>query len=151
MHSDEPSKLERGKRLKSLRETRGWSQQAAANLVGVRREMWAKYEVGAEPGAKVLAALAAEGVDVDYILTGTPARPGPEKLTHTLDKLKAMTLRSLDLTNDPQKGELIRDVLLGDAWNKPEIIDAAIERYVAVRSEQVKQQPPVEKKLRKRS
>jgi hypothetical protein len=98
--------------------------------------MWAKYEAGAQPGAKVLAALASQGVDVDYILTGTPSRPGPEKFTHALDALKAMTARSLELTQDLQKGELIRDVLLGHAWNKPEIIEAAIERYVVVRAQQ---------------
>lgn len=57
-------------RLKSLREARGWSQQTAAKVAGIRREMWAKYEAGAEPGAKVLTTLALAGWDVTYILVG---------------------------------------------------------------------------------
>lgn len=32
--------------------------------------MWAKYEGGAEPGAKALAGMAAMGVDVHYVLVG---------------------------------------------------------------------------------
>lgn len=40
----------------------------------------------------------------------------------------------MGLTSDMQKGELIRDILLADRWGKPEIAEAAIERYVAVRS-----------------
>ncbi|MGH8040378.1 MAG: helix-turn-helix domain-containing protein [Stenotrophomonas sp.] len=56
--------------MKELREALGWSQAQAAALVGVRREMWAKYEAGSEPGAKVLGALTAAGWDVLYILSG---------------------------------------------------------------------------------
>ena len=47
-----------GERLKALREEHGWSQQKAADMAGIRREMWAKYEAGSEPGARALAALA---------------------------------------------------------------------------------------------
>lgn len=40
--------------------------------------MWAKYEAGAEPGAKALAGMAAAGADVLFVLTGerTPGSPG---------------------------------------------------------------------------
>lgn len=59
-----------GMRIREERERLGWSQQAAANAVGVRREMWAKYEAGSEPGAKALAGMITAGVDVVYVLTG---------------------------------------------------------------------------------
>lgn len=48
------------------------AQQQAATAAGVRREMWAKYEGGAEPGAKALAGMAEMGIDVHYVLTGRP-------------------------------------------------------------------------------
>lgn len=59
-----------GERLKIVRKELGWSQQQAADAIGVRREMWAKYEAGAEPGAKVIAGMIGAGLDVAYILTG---------------------------------------------------------------------------------
>lgn len=59
-----------GARMQEERKRLGLSQQAAADAAGIRREMWARYEAGAEPGAKVLAAIAAAGADVLYILTG---------------------------------------------------------------------------------
>lgn len=46
------------------------SQQRAADGAGVRREMWAKYEAGAEPGADVLANMGRTGINVDFVLTG---------------------------------------------------------------------------------
>ena len=61
---------QRGLRIRQERDKRGWSQQEAADAVGIRREMWAKYEAGAEPGAKALTGMAAVQVDVLYILTG---------------------------------------------------------------------------------
>ena len=60
----------RGERLREERKRLGWSQQQAAATAEVRREMWARYEAGAEPGANALSALAAAGADVLYILTG---------------------------------------------------------------------------------
>lgn len=59
-----------GTRLRSERERLGLSQQKAADGVGVRREMWVKYEGGAEPGAGVLAAASRLGIDVLYVLSG---------------------------------------------------------------------------------
>jgi len=62
-----------GERLRTLRKQRKWSQERAAEAAGIRREMWSKYESGAEPGAGVLAAIAAAGFDVVYLLTGYTA------------------------------------------------------------------------------
>jgi transcriptional regulator with XRE-family HTH domain len=61
---------QRGARLKEERDRMGWSQQQVADALEIRREMWAKYEAGAEPGATVLARAALVGVDVLYVLTG---------------------------------------------------------------------------------
>ena len=61
---------QRGARLLEERKRLGWSQQTAADTAGIRREMWARYEGGSEPGAKGLAGIAAAGADVLYILTG---------------------------------------------------------------------------------
>jgi len=57
-------------RIKEVRSSLGWSQQKAADAIGVRREMWAKYEAGAEPGAKAIAGMITAGLDIAYILTG---------------------------------------------------------------------------------
>ncbi|WP_431287495.1 helix-turn-helix transcriptional regulator [Roseateles chitinivorans] len=92
MHSD----TQRGERIKEERARLGLSQQQAAEVAGVRREMWAKYEAGSEPGAKALAGMAAAGVDVIYVLTSTPAlRSRIEPIDSALffriaDKLDAM-------------------------------------------------------------
>jgi len=67
MHQD----TQRSERFKNERKRLGWSQQKAADAIGVRREMWAKYEAGAEPGADALSAMQRAGFDVDYVLTGT--------------------------------------------------------------------------------
>jgi transcriptional regulator with XRE-family HTH domain len=61
---------QRSERLKNERKRLGWSQQKAADAIGVRREMWAKYEAGAEPGADALSNMQKAGIDVDYVLTG---------------------------------------------------------------------------------
>lgn len=57
-------------RLKIIRTELGWSQQRAADAIGVRREMWAKYESGSEPGAKAIAGMITAGIDVKFVLTG---------------------------------------------------------------------------------
>lgn len=67
-----------GERIRSERDRLGLSQQKAADAVGVRREMWAKWEAGSEPGAKALAGMALAGADVLFIVTGhrtPPAHP----------------------------------------------------------------------------
>jgi len=70
-----------GKRLRDERKRLGWSQQFAATTVGVSREMWAKYEGGAEPGAKALARMLSAGVDVLYVLTGQRGTASRETLS----------------------------------------------------------------------
>lgn len=55
---------------------------AAADVPGATRQSQAKYEKGiATPSATYLAAIAAAGADVRYILTGSRDGPEPEVLT----------------------------------------------------------------------
>ncbi|WP_420065960.1 helix-turn-helix domain-containing protein [Pectobacterium colocasium] len=58
-------------RLKSERKRLKLTQIAAAELAGVKRETWSRYESGVmAPGMEVLAALASAGADIQYVLTG---------------------------------------------------------------------------------
>lgn len=60
-----------GERLKEERVRLEFTQAGLAEKSGLSREMLGKYERGlAEPGASVLAALAAVGVDSLYLLSG---------------------------------------------------------------------------------
>lgn len=68
-----------GERIRGERERLNLSQQKAADIAGVRREMWARYEAGSEPGAKALTGMAQAGMDVLYILTGQSNQPVPHQ------------------------------------------------------------------------
>lgn len=58
-------------RLKETRKNMGLSQAAIAEICGVKRETWSRYESGSmSPGMEVLTAIAVAGADVQYILTG---------------------------------------------------------------------------------
>lgn len=59
-----------GNRLQEERKKLGLTQAEAAKKVGVRREMWGRYERGALPQRSVAASLSAAGFDVEYIFTG---------------------------------------------------------------------------------
>lgn len=60
-----------GERLRSERIRLGLKQQEMADEIGVRREMWSKYERGvASPGGDVIEAMARLKVDLTYVLTG---------------------------------------------------------------------------------
>lgn len=68
---------QRGQRLAEERTRLDMTQQQVADALSIRREMWAKYEAGAEPGASVLGRAAASGVDVLYVLTGKRPENAP--------------------------------------------------------------------------
>lgn len=73
-----------GERLKEEREAMGKTQSdfaeiaAAAGVPGATRQSQAKYEKGlASPSAAYLSAIAMQGVDVRYVLTGEREGPPP--------------------------------------------------------------------------
>ena len=58
-------------RLKSERKRLGHNQASIAELCGISREIWGKYERGlATPGGNVLHSFAMNGANVQFILTG---------------------------------------------------------------------------------
>jgi transcriptional regulator with XRE-family HTH domain len=60
-----------GERLREERKRLGFTQQEMAELLGVQQVMPGRYERGqAAPGGDVLVAFAANGGDVQYVLTG---------------------------------------------------------------------------------
>lgn len=91
---------QRGARLREERARLGLSQQQIADLVGVRREMWAKYERGAEPGAGPLSKAAIAGLDVPFVLGGmrTELAAGQAEPVIPLDReLLARTVEAITL------------------------------------------------------
>lgn len=69
-------------RLKREREGLGLSQQALADLLGISLRSQQNYEKGdRSPDANYLAAIAAAGADVRYILTGQREGPAPVVLS----------------------------------------------------------------------
>ena len=125
--------LSRGARIRDARLKTGLSQTAFAESAGASKRAQIRYEQGEPPSADYLAALDKMGVDVSVILSGRTVAERNAALVDRMDALKETTRRSLELTQDLQKGELVRDILLADLWNKPELIEAATERYVMVR------------------
>lgn len=85
--STEPN-TQRGDRIKEQRALLGLSQQKAADATDVRREMWSKYEAGAEPGANALAGMLKLGIDVEYVLAGNAA-PQDDFTLPTFDEMSA--------------------------------------------------------------
>lgn len=68
---EKPTKSTFGSRLKEERERFGYTQEEAAEVALVRREIWCKYEADkVDPGSKVLQRFGEHGADVLYILTG---------------------------------------------------------------------------------
>ena len=60
-----------GPRLAEERDRLGLTQAQAADLCGVSREMWGRYEKGSSaPGGEVFANFAIAGGDANYLLTG---------------------------------------------------------------------------------
>jgi len=92
-----------GHRILEERERLDLSQLEASKAVGIRREMWAKYEAGAEPGAKALAGMASIGADVQYILTGRRQGQGIGESAVHQAVLDAIDLLSLDKKVDAQQ------------------------------------------------
>jgi phage repressor protein C with HTH and peptisase S24 domain len=67
-------------RLKKEREKLSLSQAEMAEICGISRETWGKYERGQmTPGGDVLISFAAAGADVQYVLTGTQSVNKHEK------------------------------------------------------------------------
>lgn len=81
-------------RIKEERKRLGLSQAQAADLTGVTRETWGKYERRIlVPGGDVLFAFAAAGADIQYIIKGerSVAATLTPRVAALLDNLEHMT------------------------------------------------------------
>jgi transcriptional regulator with XRE-family HTH domain len=77
-----------GSRLRKERERLGLSQRAFGEIGGVEANAQGKYENGDRaPKADYLAAIAAKGVDVLFVLTGTPTPILVDNLSNTEEKV----------------------------------------------------------------
>lgn len=77
-----------GSRLRKERERLGLSQRAFGEIGGVEANAQGKYESGDRaPKADYLAAIAAKGVDVLFVLTGSPTPILVENLSNAEEKV----------------------------------------------------------------
>ncbi len=77
-----------GFRLRKERERLGLSQRAFGEIGGVEANAQGKYESGERaPKADYLAAVAAKGVDVLYVITGTPTPISVDNLDAVEEKV----------------------------------------------------------------
>ena len=107
--------------------------QAVAATLGMAKAAFAERKRRNAFPADKLKALAADRpelkLDVKYVLTGVS-----DELERRLDAIKRTTELSVRLYPDDRvRGVLVRDVLLGAEFGSCEIIDQAIETYMATR------------------
>lgn len=77
-----------GARLRKERERLGLSQRAFGEIGGVEANAQGKYESGDRaPKADYLAAVAAKGVDILYVLTGKPTPVPVDNLSTSEEKV----------------------------------------------------------------
>ena len=89
-------------RLKSERENLGLSQQALADRLSISLRSQQNYEKGdRNPDSAYLAAIAAAGADVLYILTGQRSQPAPP--TTELAPRQRALLDNYEHTNEAGK------------------------------------------------
>lgn len=88
-----------GERLRAERLRLGLSQEAFGAIGGVRKQAQIKYEKGERrPNAEYLTAVAEAGVDVDFVLTGTP-----RVLREALQDVQVATQMSRALGGTPEE------------------------------------------------
>lgn len=92
------------KKLKYYRELRGWTQDALADLAGIKRGTYAKYETGPNrPDYETLVVFAKLfGVTTDTLLDKT--MPVPEEVNEEIEYIEmAKGYKSLGITKEEMK------------------------------------------------
>lgn len=93
-------------RLKEERKRLGYSQEAFAAVAGITRRPYAEWETGnTSPSAVQLAALAAAGLDVLYVVVGTRSGQQP-------DAAEQVLLQSYRACSDQARQKLITQAAL---------------------------------------
>lgn len=108
-------------RLKEERTRLTLKQASAAELCGVSREIWGRYERGmTEPGGEVLYLFAKAGADIQYVLTGV-----------RVGEAGASRLAQIDVSRLARIVELLEDAarLAGKQWTVKKLTIVAAEAY----------------------
>ena len=87
-------------RTYEIEQSKGLNGEEAAKKVGVRREMWGRYERGALPQRSVAASLSAAGFDVEYIFTGISSA-----MRAQLNSKQACTIHSANAEPDTAQAQ----------------------------------------------
>lgn len=117
--------------LKSLRQSRGWSQEHLASLMGTTRDMYVKLERGGPQGRRlsekwIQRAADAFGVDAGEIVTDAPLdangdAPMPDRAHDEIDELDARAglggggVSTIDVRRDG----IHADAVKADRWRFP--------------------------------
>lgn len=100
-----------GKRIKELREKKGYTQRALADLLSIGNSTLAMYEVDKrEPDNDTLSKIADFfGVSTDYLLgrNTPPARPSPTQ--EEKEEIKKEMIRLWDLLPEDEKTDVLRN------------------------------------------
>lgn len=115
-----------GDRLREERARLGLSQPAFAALGGVRKNAQIKYESGErQPDSTYLSAIAANGVDVGYVLTGQTAA-----LQDRLDAVQKASKASSSLCLPADEQLLVQEVYFGATVRDSEYVQRAINDFL---------------------
>lgn len=124
-------------RIKNERERLNLSQQEAADIGGVRRENWSKYERGVvEPNANVIGRFIAHGADPLYLYKGRREDAGgitPELLALVVGELQRWQIEQKK-TLPPEAAAkavlALLDLVEGDA-SRVKLVAATVLKLVA--------------------
>jgi len=131
-------------RMKEERVRLGLKQAEAADLCGVSREIWGRYERGATvPGGDVLFSFAQAGADIQFILTGISNGPADAPAGDTLGG--QIDVRRLErITVMLEKAAQ----LAGKKWPAKKLATVAAEVYNALSADQELSEPQMERVLK---
>lgn len=128
-----------GDRLKAERERLNLSQQDAAHICGVRREMWGKYERGqVEPGAFVIEHLTTHGADPLYLFKGERSSASAKGISPQLvaaivgelQKWQLLNKKTLSPASAEKAALALLDLVNGDE-NMVEVVAKTVLKLVA--------------------
>lgn len=129
-------------RIKQERARLGLNQASAADLCGVSREIWGRYERGVSvPGGEVLFAFAQAGADVQFILTGSSS---------TLEPLPEPNPSQIDVPRLERITEMLETAArqAGKRWPAKRLAATAAEVYNALITSEELNEPQVERVLK---
>ena len=116
-------------RLKDLRIKWNKTQTEMAKDCGVSPRMWIKYEQGLSfPGGEIWLALAINGADVNYLLTGWEVSDDPQDVSLKEDELKLI----VDYRQSTKKSKEIILTIAEMVDNKPNKKEPASDNDIAL-------------------